>query len=94
MTPQVTGDYYFVYISHSPNRTTPNYPNELSYDYLFTVPRNESFDESEEGNELKHTAFISNKDSKGAGMYYIGIKLISEYKLGFIFSYFTENRIF
>ncbi len=76
--PVVQGDIYHVYISHSPNKTIEQYPNEEHHDYAFTVPGNDSYDESTpDGKDLKHMIFISNNETKGIGTYYIGIKLIS-----------------
>lgn len=77
LTPLTKGDYYHVYISHSPKKTIAEYPNEKSHDWVFTVPNNLTYDEStEEGRDFKHTIFLSNNETKGEGYYFIGVKLV------------------
>lgn len=70
LIPEQEGDFYHVYISHSITKTINQYPNELTHDYKFTIP-NGTFNI-----ESSYKILISNSETKGAGMYFIGIKLI------------------
>ena len=76
ITPEVEGDFYHVYISHTPNKTIDQYPNENSHDYAFTIPRNET--SANENDEFRYRIFLRSNETKGNGTYYIGIKLASK----------------
>lgn len=54
------------------------YPNEVNYNYVFTLPNNKTSFPRDKANELKFTAFISDNETMGNGTYYIGVKLASE----------------
>jgi hypothetical protein len=76
ITPEVDGDFYHVYISHTPNKTISEYPNEKTHDYAFTVPQNSS--QTGENDAFKYRIFLRSNETKGNGTYYIGIKLASK----------------
>ena len=77
--PDSVGDIYHVYIRYSadPAMDDLRYPTEKNYNWVFTLPNNNTNDEH--FSELKYTAFLGINETKGAGTYYIGIKLASNY---------------
>jgi hypothetical protein len=93
--PSQEGDIYHVYIKYSEKKVIDEYPSETNYDWIYTLPANASNISSttsekysDSSSELPNTAFLSNKDTKGNGYYYIGVKLISKLKMNiFEFDY-------
>ena len=71
-------NYYHVYVLYSATKVASVYPDELNYNYVFTLPSNKTSFPRDKANELKFTAFISNNDTMGNGTYYIGVKLASK----------------
>jgi len=75
LKPDTVGDFYHVYISKYTLDTPSDqkYPNEMYNDYAFTLPNNRM--DVDNSSELGYTAFIGNNETKGVGVYYIGVKL-------------------
>ena len=87
--PDSVGDIYHVYVKYSANPATDDlrYPTESNFDWVFTLPNNNTYDE--QLYELKYTAFLGINETKGAGTYYIGIKLASN-----LFFFVEINKYF
>lgn len=71
-------NFYHVYVKYSVTKVISEYPDETNYDYVFTLPNNNSY-RAEFVQELKNTAFIPSNATKGNGTYYFGVKLASLY---------------
>lgn len=75
MVSDIPGNFFHVYVKYSVTKVASVYPDEKNHDYVFTLPSNKTFI-NDRTRELKHTAFISNNDTKGNGTYYFGVKLV------------------
>lgn len=70
---------YHIYIKYSMTKVATEYPNEVNYDYVFTLPNNRTL-EKDQPRDLKNTAFIPSNMTKGNGTYYIAVKLIGSWR--------------
>ena len=79
--PERAEEVFHIYVKYSasPKSDEHKYPDEVNYDYVFTVPNNRTSEDPSD--ELRYTAFIGANETKGSGAYYIGVKVASKWLL-------------